>query len=209
MGRYTGAVCRLCRRTGEKLLLKGDRCLTPKCAVEHRAAPSRQRQFGARRRRVSERGLQLREKQRARYVYGLLERQFRRLYDEAKRIPGATGDNLKVLLERRLDNVIYRLGFASSHAKARQLVRHGHLSLNGHRMNIPSYMVREGDIIAWQENKKGVLFEQATQDVTGKEIPGWLSLNSETLESTVSRLPTYEDTLDMINGKAIVAYYSR
>ncbi|MFC1962689.1 30S ribosomal protein S4 [Chloroflexota bacterium] len=209
MARYTGAVCRLCRRTGEKLLLKGDRCLTPKCAVERRAAPSRQRQFGARRRRVSERGLQLREKQRARYVYGLLERQFRRLYDEAKRSPGATGDNLKVLLERRLDNVIYRLGFASSHAKARQLVLHGHLSLNGHRMNIPSYMVREGDIITWQENKKGALFEQATQDVTGKDIPGWLSLNSETMESNVSRLPTYEDTLDMIDGKAIVAYYSR
>jgi small subunit ribosomal protein S4 len=177
--------------------------------VEHRASPAGQRQFGARRRKVSERRLQLQEKQRARYIYGLLERQFRKVYAEAERVSGATGDNLKLLLERRLDNVVYRLSFARSHAQARQLIRHGHLSLNGHRINIPSYLVREGDVVVWRDGKKGALFEQATQDVEGKAIPDWLTLNREAMAGSVSRLPTPEDLEDMIDGKAIVAYYSR
>lgn len=136
MARYTGAVCRLCRRSGGKLFLKGDRCFTPKCSVDKRPKPPGQQL--RRRQKLSDRGLQLREKQKARYSYGILERQFRRLFSEAERQAGITGENLLVLLERRLDNVVYRLGFADSRSQARQLVRHGHIFLNGHKTNIPS-----------------------------------------------------------------------
>lgn len=183
--------------------------MAAKCAVERRSAPPGPRPQGARRRKVSERGLQLREKQRARYYYGLMERQFRRFYAQAEEAPGVTGDTLKTLLERRLDNVVFRAGFGRSHAQARQLVRHGHLVVNGQRMNIPSYLVKEGDVITWRENKKGQPFEQAAQDVKEKPVPGWLTLDAENVKCTVSRLPGVEDIEDLVDGKAITAFYSR
>jgi small subunit ribosomal protein S4 len=139
MARYTGPVCRLCRRFGDKLMLKGERCSTPKCPLEKRSTPPGKRPLARGRSRISERGLQLREKQKLRFSYGILERQFRRFFAGAKKGPGTTGENLLVLLERRLDNVIYRLGFADSRAQARQIVRHGHIIVNGHKTDIPSF----------------------------------------------------------------------
>jgi small subunit ribosomal protein S4 len=153
MARYTGAVCRLCRRSGEKLFLKGSRCYTPKCEIDKRNKPPGQG-AGRRRRRISDRGLQLREKQKARYSYGTLERQFRKTFAMAEKQAGITGENLLVLLERRLDNVIYRLGFADSRQQARQLVRHGHITVNGRKTNVPSYLVKEGDTISWREGSR-------------------------------------------------------
>jgi small subunit ribosomal protein S4 len=141
MARYSSAVCRLCRRSGEKLMLKGSRCFTPKCAFERRAKPPGQQPI--RRRRLSDRGAQLREKQKARYSYGMMERQFRRLFGEAERQIGITGENLLMLLERRLDNVVYRLGFADSRAQARQIVQHGHIIINGRKNDVPSSLVRK------------------------------------------------------------------
>src|SRR5262250_3717178 len=149
MARYNDAVCRLCRREGTKLFLKGDRCFTPKCGVERRGYPPGQ--HGQGRARFSDFGVQLREKQKVRRMYGLLEKQFARTMDRALHMKGRTGENLLVLLERRLDNVVYRLGFASDHAEARQLVRHGHFSVNGKRVNIPSYLVRPRDVVQVRE----------------------------------------------------------
>jgi small subunit ribosomal protein S4 len=209
MARYIGPVCRVCRRIGEKVFLKGERCLSPKCGVERRSSTPGPHKAGPRRRKVSERGLQLREKQHARFYYGMMEKQFRKFYALAEEAPGITGDSLKVLLERRLDNVVCRIGFARSHAQARQLVRHGHLSLNGHRMDIPSYLVKEGDVIAWHENRKGPPFKQAAEDVKDKGVPVWLSLDSETMKCSVSRLPAVEDIEDIVDRKAITAFYSR
>lgn len=210
MGRYTGPVCRLCRRATEKLFLKGEKCMSPKCSIEKRPSLPGMHQTGGRPRKISERGVQLLQKQKARRTYGLMEGQFRKLFDVAEKAPGITGDALNVLLERRLDNVVYRLGFGSSHSQARQIVRHGLLLLNGHRINIPSYLVKEGDAIAWKETrKKTMLFQQATQAAASKSVPGWLTLDPATLESRVSRLPTPEDCETKIDGKAIVAYYSR
>jgi small subunit ribosomal protein S4 len=148
MARYTEAVCRLCRRSGDKLMLKGSRCFGPKCALERRGKPPGHQP--SRRRRLSDRGVQLREKQKARYSYGILERQFRRFFEAAERQAGITGENLLVLLERRLDNVVYRLGFADSRSQGRQLVQHGHILVNGKKVDIPSYLVKEGDTISWK-----------------------------------------------------------
>src|SRR3990170_1719288 len=153
MARYTGPVCRLCRRYGDKLYLKGDRCASPKCAFERRPTAPGQQKFG-RRRRVSDRSLQLREKQRARFTYGMMERQFRRYYRDAIRRSGVTGDTMIRLLEQRLDNVVFRLGFADSRSQARQIVRHGHIALNGRVTDIPSCALRIGDEVAWSEKGK-------------------------------------------------------
>ena len=208
MARYTGAVCRLCRRSGEKLFLKGIRCLTPKCAVEKRPKPPGQ-QVG-RRRRTSDRGLQLREKQKVRYTYGTLERQFRRTFSEAERQAGITGENLIVLLERRLDNVIYRLGFADSRSQARQMVRHGHIMLNGRKTNIPSCLVNEGDTISWREGStKTEYYKQLAQSIESKTVSNWLSLDRQNLVGQILSLPTPDDIDSRFNGKAIVEYYSR
>ena len=209
MARYTGPVCRLCRRSGEKLFLKGSRCLTPKCAIDKRPKPPGQQRMG-RRQRLSDRGLQLREKQKARYTYGTLERQFRNLFTQAERQPGITGENLLVLLERRLDNVVYRLGFADSRPQARQLVRHGHIMLNGHKTNIPSCLVKEDDTISWREGSTSTeYYKQLAQSIESKSVLNWLSLDRQNLVGRVLSMPTPDDIDAIFDGKAIVEYYSR
>ena len=207
MARYTGSVCRLCRRSGEKLALKGSRCLTPKCALDRRGKP--QGRQGSRR-RISDRAVQLREKQKARYTYGLLERQFRRLFTQAEKQTGITGENLLVLLERRLDNVVYRLGFADSRSQARQLVQHGHIMLNGHKTDIPSCLVKEGDTITWKEiSTKTEYYKQLAQNIESKSVLSWLSLDKQNLVGQVLSLPTPDDIDAKFDGKTIVEYYSR
>ena len=208
MARYTGPVCRLCRRSGEKLFLKSSRCLSPRCGVEKRPKPPGQ-QMG-RRRRVSDRGLQLREKQKARYTYGILERQFRKVFTQAEKQSGITGENLLVLLERRLDNVVYRLGFADSRSQGRQLVRHGHITLNGHKTDIPSCLVKEGDAIGWREaSTKTEYYKQQAQAIEAKTVSGWLSLDKPKMIGQILTTPTPHDVDAKFNGKAIVEHYSR
>jgi small subunit ribosomal protein S4 len=209
MARYTGAVCRLCRRSGEKLLLKGARCFTPKCAVDKRPKPPGQA-IGRRRRRFSDRALQLREKQKARYTYGILEKQFKKTFRMAEKQTGITGENLLVLLERRLDNVVYRLGFADSRPQARQLVRHGHILLNGRKTNIPSALVKEGDTISWREgSQKTEYYKQLAQDIESKTVLNWLSLDRENLTGQIISLPTPDQIDARFDGKAVIEYYSR
>ena len=208
MARYTAAVCRLCRRSGEKLMLKGSRCFTPKCAVDRRGKPPGQQM--RQRRRISDRGLQLREKQKTRYAYGMLERQFKRLFVQAERQSGITGDNLLVLLERRLDNVVYRLGFADSRSQARQLVRHGHIMLNGHKTDIPSCMVKEGDSISWRkESTKTEYYKQLVESIGAKDVLRWLSLDRQSIVGQIISLPTPDDIDIKFEGKSIVEFYSR
>jgi small subunit ribosomal protein S4 len=207
MGRYTGAVCRLCRRSGEKLFLKGGKCFT-KCTLEKRSTPPGRQMI--RRRRVSDRGVQLREKQKARYTYGILERQFRQLFDKAERMSGITGENLLVLLERRLDNVVYRSGFADSRSQARQLVQHGHIVINGRKTDIPSFLVKEGDAISWREGStKTEYYKLLTETIESKSVPSWLTLDTHNLVAKVASLPTADDVEAKLDGKAIVEYYSR
>jgi small subunit ribosomal protein S4 len=189
-------------------MLKGSRCFTPKCALDRRGKPPGQQ--SARRRRLSDRGVQLREKQKARYIYGIVERQFRRFFGEAGRQAGITGENLLVLLERRLDNVVYRLGFADSRSQARQLVRHGHIMLNGHKTDIPSCLVKEGDTISWKEGSTETEYcKQMVQTIEGKVIPSWLSLDKEKLVGRVLSLPTPDDIQAKFECQSIVEYYSR
>jgi len=207
MARYTAAVCRLCRRSGDKLMLKGDKCIT-KCTLDKRPKPPGP-QLG-RRRRISDRGQQLREKQKVRHSYGVLERQFRRFFAEAERQPGITGENLLVLLERRLDNVVYRLGFADSRAQARQIVQHGHILLNGHKTDIPSCLVKEGDAISWCErSKKSEYYKQRAEDIGGQAIAGWLSLDKQQLTAQVLSLPTPDDVEMKFDVSSVVEHYSR
>ena len=208
MARYTAAVCRLCRRSGEKLMLKGSKCIT-KCVLDKRPKPPGQ-QTARRRPRISERGLQLREKQKARYSYGLLERQFKRLFTAAERQSGVTGENLLVLLERRLDNVVYRLGFADSRAQARQLVRHGHILLNGRQTDIPSRLIKEGDTISWKPTStESEYYKQLVKDIKSKQVLNWLSLDTQNLVGQVLSLPTPDDIEAKFDGKSIVEFYSR
>lgn len=208
MAKYTGSVCRLCRREGTKLYLKGDRCYSDKCAISRRpVAPG---QHGQRRKKDSEYGLQLREKQKARRTYGVLEKQFERYYNQADRMKGITGENLLQLLERRLDNVVYRLGFANSRAQARQFVLHGHIFVNGKRVNIPSYLVDVGDVIAVKDKtaSKSEHFK-ALREGAGKVVVPWLQVDYEKLEGTVSALPAREDIDVPIQEHLIVELYSR
>jgi small subunit ribosomal protein S4 len=210
MARYTGPVCRLCRRSGEKLLLKGSRCLTPKCSVDKRPKAPGLAGGSRRRRRFSDRALQLREKQKARYTYGTLERQFKKTFREAERQTGITGENLLVLLERRLDNVIYRLGFADSRPQARQLVRHGHIIVNGRKANIPSSLVKEGDTITWREgSQRTEYFKQLAGVIESKTVLNWLTLDRTTLTGQVLALPTPDQVDARFDGKAVIEYYSR
>lgn len=214
MARYTGPVCRFCRRAGEKLLLKGDRCSTPKCAMEKGgSAPGQQGGGSSRRRggpRVSERGMQLQEKQKARRIYGLLEGQFHKYFVDAKKAPGVTGQRMLQTLERRLDNVVYRLGFADSRAQARQTVRHGHIMVNGIRVNVPSFLVKPGDVISWKEKSKETgLFKLLAERAEGKIVPNWLSVDRQNLSGQVLTLPTREEIEAKFDEKAIVEYYSR
>jgi small subunit ribosomal protein S4 len=207
MGRYTGAVCRLCRRSSDKLFLKGMKCYT-KCTLDRRPRPPGQHSH--RRTKVSDRGLQLREKQKARWIYGVLERQFRQMFEEAERQPGVTGDSLQIILERRLDNIVYRLGFGESRQQARQLVTHGHIVLNDRPSDVPSILVKAGDTIGWRPTKeKSEYHKQLIESIKGKSVPGWLSLDRQRLVAKVVSLPTPQDTEGKYDAKAIVEYYSR
>jgi small subunit ribosomal protein S4 len=189
-------------------MLKGSRCFTSKCAFERRAKPPGQQPI--RRRRISDRGAQLREKQKARYSYGIMERQFRRLFGEAERQIGITGENLLMLLERRLDNVVYRLGFADSRAQARQVVQHGHIIINGRKNDIPSTLVKEGDVIGWKKSSaKSEYYQQVAAGIESKVIPNWLSLDGENLVGRVLSMPTPEDVEAKFQGQSIVEFYSR
>ncbi|MCL2706816.1 MAG: 30S ribosomal protein S4 [Dehalococcoidia bacterium] len=207
MARYTEAKCRLCRRSGDKLFLKGDKCVA-RCVFDKRPKPPGPQL--SRRRRLSDRGMQLREKQKVRYSYGVLERQFRRFFAEAERQSGITGDNLLVLLEKRLDNVVYRLGFADSRAQARQLVQHGHFMVNGKNTDIPSYLVKEGDVIGWQEvSKKSNYFKLAADGISSKVVAMWLSLDRTSMVGRVISVPVPGDIGTKFDMASVVEYYSR
>lgn len=209
MARYTGPVCRLCRRERMKLFLKGDRCFKEKCAIERRGYPPGQH-GGRRARRVLGYGLQLREKQKVKRTYGILETQFRNYFKEADRQRGITGENLLVMLERRLDNVVYSLGYASSRSQARQLVRHGHVLLDGRKVTIPSLQVREGQTIAIKEaSRKNDQIRASVETARGRGVPEWLELDAESFTGKVNRLPIREDIKLPIQEQLIVELYSR
>lgn len=208
MARYTGPVCRLCRREGVKLFLKGERCYSDKCAIEKRNyAPG---QHGQRRSKQSEYGAQLREKQKARRIYGVLEGQFETYFDEAERKKGVTGENLLVLLEGRFDNVVYRAGFADSRNQARQFVRHNHFTLNGKKANIPSMQIKVGDVIQLKEKSKDSALIKAIVDNLGsKNPPAWLTVDTDSLSATVTRMPSKEDIDIPVEEQMIVELYSK
>ena len=209
MANYSGPVCRLCRREDMKLFLKGDRCYTDKCGYERRAyAPGQHGQ--ARRRKLSNYGSQLREKQKVKRMYGLAERQFRGYYHKAIRMKGVAGENLLQLLERRLDNVVYRLGFASDHAEARQLVRHGHFTINGKKVDIPSYLVKARDVIAVRETSQKIArINEALAAVDRRGVPQWIQLDKENFRGAVVQLPTREDVTLPIREQLIIELYSK
>ncbi len=209
MARYTGPVCRLCRREDAKLFLKGDRCYTDKCGFERRAyAPGQHGQ--ARKRKMSNYGEQMREKQKVKRIYGIAERQFRGYYYKAARMKGVTGENLLVLLERRLDNIVYRFGFASDHAEARQLVRHGHFLVNGKRVNIPSYLVRSGDqVTVGERSQKIKRIEESLAAVDRRGVPNWLELDKAGFVGKVKSMPSREDFTMPIREQLIVELYSK
>mgnify|MGYP000152991347 CR=1 FL=1 len=208
MARYTGAVCRLCRREGQKLFLKGDRCFTDNCAVDRRTyAPG---QHGQNRAKASEYGSQLREKQKAKRYYGLLESQFRSYFDMAVKMKGKKGDNLLSLLERRLDNTVYRLGFAMSRAEARQLVLHGHFTVDGKKVNIPSFLVKPGMVIALREKSRNLDKFKATIEANSfRQPPKWLDYDANTFSAKVVALPERDDIDLPINEQLIVELYSK
>ena len=209
MGRYRGPVCRLCRREGEKLFLKGERCQTEKCAIERRAyAPG---QHGRDRRlRITPYGLQLREKQKARRLYGIMERQFRNYFHTAARMPGVTGENLLRILESRMDNLVYRMGFAPSRKAARQLVLHGHFSVNGRKVSIPSYQLRPGDVVSVREGSRNIPIILGTAETRGgRDLPDWLESNTRTLKGRLLRLPSRDAIPITIQENMIVELYSK
>ena len=208
MARYKDSVCRLCRRENLKLFLKGERCYTDKCAIERRNYPPGQ--HGQARKKFSEYSIQLREKQKVKRIYRLLEKQFRRTFAQAARTKGITGETLLVLLERRLDNVVYRLGFASSRAEARTMVRHGHVSVNGRKVNIPSYLVRVGDVVSLKEQSRQIArVLSALEGVQRRGIPDWAELDRENYSGRIKLLPTRSDITMPINEKLIVELYSK
>ena len=208
MARYTESVCRLCRRENLKLFLKGERCYTDKCAIERRNYPPGE--HGQGRPKFSEYSIQLREKQKVKRIYRLMESQFRRTFDQASRIKGITGETLLVFLERRLDNVTYRLGFASSRAEARLLVRHGHILVNGRRLNIPSYQVRVGDVISVKEQSRQMArILTAMEGVQRRGVPDWPELDRDNCSGRIKILPTRSDITMPINEKLIVELYSK
>jgi small subunit ribosomal protein S4 len=211
LARYTDSVCKLCRREGEKLFLKGDRCFSPKCSFEKRSYPpglhGRQAQF---RRKESDYRMQLRAKQKARRVYGIFERQFRRYFSQAQSQKGLTGENLLSILESRLDSVVYRLGFASSRAQGRQLVLHGHFDINGKKTNIPSFLVSPDDVIVVRDqSKKNGYFKELAQSIDGSRVPEWLDLDASALTGRVVSLPSREHVDATLDEQLIVEFYSR
>ena len=208
MARHTGPVSRLCRREGMKLYLKGAKCYTKKCPFERRGAPPGQ--HAMRRRKVSEYGAQLREKQKVRRVYFVLERQFRRYFEAAESRPGVTGENLLRLLETRLDNVVFRMGFAASRPQARQLVSHGHFQVNGRPTNVPSYQLRPGDRVEVREgSRKAEPFQTAPENLRSAQTPEWLTVDPDRLAGTISTLPRRDQMPQELNEQLVVEYYSR
>lgn len=208
MARYTGPSCRLCRRENTELFLKGDRCYTDKCGIKRRNYPPGQ--HGQGRSKTSDYGTQLREKQKVRRIYGLLEKQFRGYFQTADRMKGVTGENLLSLLERRLDNTIYRLGFASSRTESRQLVRHGHFTLNGRKVNIPSIQIKTGDVIQLREKSKKIAsINDSLESVVRRGIPQWLELDKDASKGVIKGLPVREDITTPIQEQLIVELYSK
>lgn len=209
MARYTGAVCRQCRREGQKLFLKGDRCYSEKCAIERRPfAPGQHGQ--GRNKKLSEYGMQLREKQKAKHYYGVLESQFAKYYEMAANKKGVTGENLLSILETRFDNVVYRLGFAMSRPEARQLVRHGHFTINGKKVDIPSYLVKPGETICLKDKSRGLDKFKGSLEANGsRPAPKWLDFDKNTLTAKVVALPVREDIDLPIEEHLIVELYSK
>ncbi len=208
MARYIGALCRICRREGEKLFLKGDRCYTEKCAVERRKYPPGQHGQGYR--KLSDYGFQLREKQKVRKTYGLLERQFRRYFYDAERKKGITGEVLLQLIESRLDNTVYRMGFAPNRRRARQLISHGHILVNGKKVNLPSYAVKEGDLIEVKESSKNI--PEIVDSLSRSEhrgIPAWVEVDGVTLKGKVLRIPSRDEIQLPVQEQLIVELYSK
>ncbi len=207
MARYTGPVCRICRRYGEKLMLKGDKCVT-KCTLDKRPQPPGPPQ--TRRRKLSDRALQLREKQKARNSYGVLEKQFVSYYKDAVRLPGVTGENLVRLLEMRLDNIVHKMGFADSLKQARQVVRHGHIMLNGRKTDVPSAATRAGDVIGWTPAaKKNEYYKIAQVNMANKSAPSWLNVDGGQMTGRIVQTPVISDTPSKFDPAVIVEYYSR
>lgn len=208
MARYTGPSCRLCRRENTELFLKGDRCYTDKCAIKRRNYPPGQ--HGQGRSKVSSYGVQLREKQKVRRIYCILEKQFRGYFEMADRMKGVTGENLLSLLERRIDNVIYRLGFATSRTESRQLVRHGHFTINGRKVNIPSIQMKAGDVIELREKSRKIAsVNEALEAVARRGIPQWLELERDAFKGTLKGVPVREDITTPIQEQLIVELYSK
>ena len=204
MAKYNGPVCRLCRREGTKLYLKSDRCYSKKCSLERKAyAPG---QHGQNRKKLSSYGIQLRSKQSVRRIYGLFEKQFRSYFKKSDRQKGVTGDNLLILLERRLDNIIFRMGFSSTRKESRQLVRHGHFCVNGHKVNIPSYIVKVGDEITLREKSKSSI---KFKNLKESNIPEWLSLDLNKLSGKINTYPTREDITIPVDEQLIIELYSK
>ncbi|MDO8683625.1 MAG: 30S ribosomal protein S4 [Armatimonadota bacterium] len=210
MGMHGAPVCRLCRREGEKLYLKGDRCYSRKCSVERRQYAPGQHGPNERQPKMTNYGIQLREKQKTRRIYGLRERQFRNYVEEAERQHGVTGENLLRILETRLDNVVYRAGFASSRSQARQLVNHCHFKVNGRRVNIPSFLVKQGDIVEVTANSRNIpAIMSALESAGAKATPGWLKLDANAFKAQVDALPTRDDIDTDVQESLIVEFYSR
>lgn len=208
MATYRDALCRLCRREGEKLFLKGDRCYTDKCAVERRKYPPGQ--HGQRRRKLSDYALQLREKQKAKETYGVLEKQFRRYYYMAEKKKGVTGSNLVQTLERRLDNIVYRMGFGANRRQARQLVMHGHITVNGRRVNIPSYLVSVGDVIVPREKSRKLnVIEENLAKLEHRGFPGWLEIDVNNLTGKVINYPSRDEIEIPVQEQLIIELYSK
>ena len=211
MARYLGSVCRLCRREGMKLFLKGDRCFTEKCAIEKRNyAPGQHGKGGRVKSKLQGYGLQLREKQKTKRLYGMLEGQFALTFDRASQEKGVVGETLLSKLERRLDNVVYRLGFGSSRAQARQLVRHGHVRINEKKLNVPSFQVRVGDLVSLAPRaSKNALVQASVESVKGRGVPKWLELDSANMKGKVLSLPARDDVNFPIQEQLIVELYSK
>jgi len=208
VARYTGALCRVCRREGEKLFLKGDRCFTEKCSVERRKYPPGQ--HGQRRGKISDYGIQLREKQKTRKSYGLFERQFRRCFHEAERRKGSTGELLLQLLERRLDNAVFRMGFALNRREARQLITHGHFTVNGRAVSVPSYLVKQGDVVEVKEKSRKIpgLVDNISR-IENRGIPAWVEVDSASFKGKVLHVPSREEMQLPIQEQLIVELYSK
>ena len=210
MARYTGPACRLCRREGTKLFLKGERCFSDKCAVARRGQAPGQHGVAGGRKRTKEYGLQLREKQKAKRYYGILEKQFKTYFVKADKKPGQTGENLLTTIERRLDNVVYRMGMAESRRDARQLVIHGHFRVNGKKVDIPSVILKKGDVITLREaSRKSEKIKMLIENISARQVPAWIDMDKENIQATISELPTRADVDFPIEEHLIVELYSK